>query len=268
MRKSKYKIIVLFGIILFLLLILYITMNPDRKLTLLEKYTKNSILWVIDKIEIPVRFIYDKFDDEVTSDDLKKIEQYSLLETSLEEEKRKVSDLESLLEIESLYSDFDIINASVIYRSSINWYDLVTINKGAYDGIEEGMAVVVKEGLIGKIIKVTNNTSVVKLLTSITENDKISVYINTELESLYGILYNYSNNQFNISGISSNIEIKEGSNVVTTGFDNLFPEGIIVGTVSSIEKDNFDLTKIVHVKPSVSFDRINYVSVLKRKDNI
>ena len=47
--------------------------------------------------------IIDKFDDEVTSDDLKKIEQYSLLEASLEEEKRKVSDLEALLEIESLY---------------------------------------------------------------------------------------------------------------------------------------------------------------------
>jgi rod shape-determining protein MreC len=101
-----------------------------------------------------------------------------------------------------------------------------------------------------------------------TENDTISIYINTLEESLYGLLYGYSNNQFIINGISSNSEIKEGDKVVTTGMDNLFPEGIIIGTVSNVLKDNFDLTKTIYIKPSVSFDRIDYVSVLKRNDNV
>jgi rod shape-determining protein MreC len=264
---KKHKIIILFGFIL-LLFILYLAINPNRKLTYIEKYTKNSILWIEDKLEIPIHFIIDKFSNKITEDDLKKIEQYSLLESSLEEEKRKIEELESLLELKSLYTDYDIISASIIYRSSDNWYDLITINKGKKDGISEGMAVVVKDGLIGKITSVTNNTSVVKMITSMTENDTISIYINTLEESLYGLLYGYSNNQFIINGISSNSEIKEGDKVVTTGMDNLFPEGIIIGTVSNVLKDNFDLTKTIYIKPSVSFDRIDYVSVLKRNDNV
>ena len=53
--------------------------------------------------------------------------------------------------------------------------------------------------------------------------------------------------------------------LVTTGFSELFPSGILIGTVKKVTLDNYELTKVVEVTPSVNFDDINYVSVLKKE---
>ena len=50
---------------------------------------------------------------------------------------------------------------------------------------------------------------------------------------------------------------------MTSGLDNNFPSGLVIGKVTSVKKDNFDLEQIVSVKPSSNFDNINYVSILR-----
>ena len=85
-------------------------------------------------------------------------------------------------------------------------------------------------------------------------------------KNIYGLLSGYQNNKFIVSGISDNTEIENYSKVVTTGLDDIFPSGILVGYVIGDIKDNFDLEKTIYVSPSSSFSDINYVSVLKRVD--
>ena len=67
-------------------------------------------------------------------------------------------------------------------------------------------------------------------------------------------------------GIVDNIDIPKDSLVVTTGYGNIFPSGIMVGYVDSVVTDNFDLSKIVRVKPQVDFNNISYVTIVKRDD--
>ena len=69
-----------------------------------------------------------------------------------------------------------------------------------------------------------------------------------------------------ITGISDNSEIPKNSPVTTTGLDNLFPSGILIGYTDQEEKDNFDLARTIYVAPVHSMDDINYISILKRRE--
>ena len=175
-----------------------------------------------------------------------------------------LKELENMLEIKNNQSDYTSISATVMNRKVGAWYDNLTIDKGSKDGVEEGDAVITSYGLIGKIIKVTNYSSNVKLLTSVNENFQISVKIESETESIYGLLSNYKDDYLIISGISNNKEIPTYSKVVTTGLDNRFPSGILIGYTEKEEKDNFDLARTIYVSPAHSLDDITYVSVLKK----
>lgn len=253
--KRKKTLFILFFSLFILLFLLFFALNPNRNLTSIEKILKNSILWIEDKIEIPFRYLIkeNNCDNKV-------------LEKTIDEKNMRLNELENFLNIKENFTDYDMIFASVIYRNSAQWYDIITINKGKKDGIEKGMAVIKNSGLIGRVVNVTKNTSTIKMLTSTGINNAISIKIIIDDKEIYGLLSEYKNGYFKIEGISENTEILENSTVVTTGMDNIFPSGILIGNVKYIEKDNFDLTTTVFVKPSVSFDNIYYVSVLKRRE--
>jgi rod shape-determining protein mreC len=270
--KNKYIIIGMIISIFLLLLITYFVIQDKRKLSIPEKLIKDSVLVVENIISTPLRYGETKIkywkESKKTEQALKnqenKIKAYDRLESELTETKKRVKELENMLEIKNNQSDYTSISATVMNRKVGAWYNNLTIDKGSKDGVEEGDAVITSYGLIGKIIKVTNYSSNVKLLTSVNENFQISVKIESETESIYGLLSNYKDDYLIISGISNNKEIPTYSKVVTTGLDNRFPSGILIGYTEKEEKDNFDLARTIYVSPAHSLDDITYVSVLKK----
>ena len=183
--------------------------------------------------------------------------------------KDEVSKLKKTLDLNTVLSDKVYKNATVINRNIDYWYDEVTIDKGKVDGIKKNMAVINNDGLIGKVSTVSNHVSTVKLLANENMSDKISVKIKVKDSYVYGLISKYSskNNTYTVEGISENIDIPKGADVVTTGMGDTFPSGLLVGHVTKVTTDNFDLSKVALVKASVDFNNIDYVSVLKRKDS-
>ena len=167
----------------------------------------------------------------------------------------------------TILSDKVFLNATVVTRNVGYWYEEITIDKGKKNGIEKDMAVINSKGLIGKITKVSNYSSNVKLISNSNMNDKISVKIKVDDGYVYGLIskYDVKSNTYTVEGISQNIDIPKGADVVTTGMGAAFPSGIEVGSVKKITTDNFDLSKVVEVKASVNFNDLDYVTVLKRK---
>ena len=70
-----------------------------------------------------------------------------------------------------------------------------------------------------------------------------------------------------LEGISNTKDVNIGDRVYTSGLGGIFPSGILIGTVSEITTDSYDLAKVIKVKPSADFSDINYVSILKRKSD-
>lgn len=224
----------------------------------IDKDIKISNIFM-DAFYFPIRLItkerkIDYSDEMVTSK-----------ENAMHEE---IEELKGLLNINKILSNYEIVNATVINRNMENFNNTFIIDKGYKDGIDINDAVVNKDGLIGKVTKLSNHTSMVKMITSSNLYDMFSVEIKLENGSAYGILsnYDYKSNSFLIEGIDELNKIKEGSLVTTTGLGEKFPNGLVVGNVVRISKDNYDLAYIVKVESSVNFDDFHYVSILKQND--
>ena len=277
-RKKIEKKYILLGAVVFIVLLLVIVsavvMNK-RNLSPVEMAIKDSVILVQKVVYSPIRFVKDKITEISKLHDI--YEEYQILENKVQETdsiKAKNAELED--EVEKLRKTLDLnqtlsqdayLNATVVNRNLGYWYNTITIDKGSKNGVEVDMPVVVSEGLIGKVSKVTNFNSTVKLLTSDDINNKISVKINVDGKNVYGLLsgYDKKTGAFIVEGIADNTEIKKGSMVLTTGMGDIIPSGILVGKVSKITKDNFDLARTVEVTSDVSFDDIRYVTILKRQ---
>ena len=127
------------------------------------------------------------------------------------------------------------------------------------------MAVITKKGLVGKISKVSDNSSEVKLITSDDINFKISVAIKTNDIDNYAILNGYDKKTgcIKATGIDKTTEIKKDDIVLTSGLGDMFPGGIYIGTVEKVESDKYNLSKNIYVKTYQDFNDIHYVTILK-----
>lgn len=278
MKKDYKKKIIIISIIFVAGLMTFFTsksVSENRKLNFFEKIIKDSVSIVEKIVYTPIDYVKGKIDlskeknriyKKYKNIDLENIKENSY-KAEIEELKQEINELKSLLDLNNIASDYTNINATIINRNVNSWHNIITIDKGSHDGIEEGFAVVVNEGLIGKIIGVSEFTSSVKLLTSDEINNKISVKINKDGKSIYGLLtnYEYKDNVYVIEGISDIDKLEVGSYVTTTGLSELFPSGILIGTIKKVTYDNYELTKVVEVTPSVDFNDIKYVSVLKKE---
>lgn len=176
--------------------------------------------------------------------------------------------LEKLNNINQTISDFDIINATVISRNRDYWFNTLTINKGSGDGIDLDMAVIDSDGLIGRISLVTNNTSVVKLITTNDAKNKISAVIKNNDRDIYGIIDGYDNKNNLLHLIVDDIDIIKNSKVETTGMGGVFPRGILIGKVFDVIKKDDEVTNVVRVTLNSDIKGEKYVSILLRKKNI
>ncbi|WP_283774459.1 rod shape-determining protein MreC, partial [Bacillus paralicheniformis] len=64
-----------------------------------------------------------------------------------------------------------------VSRSSDKWYDLIGIDKGAQQGIKKDMAVITSQGLVGVVKSVSQFTSSVELLSSMSRTNRVSAIV-------------------------------------------------------------------------------------------
>lgn len=275
-QKEKRNKIIIICVLIFCLITGFIinVVMTDRNLTIFEKTIKDSVLTVQKILAFPIDFVANKISEN--NEKNKMYEKYIELENQVkenekykvenEELKKQLSDMKELLNINDTIAEYTYLNSNVINRNLDYWNDTITINKGEHDGITKDMPVVIGTNLIGKVISTTTFNSTVRLITATDVVDKISVKIKNGDNYIYGILngYNKESDTYTIEGISQNAKIENGSIVTTTGMGDIFPAGIVIGKITGINTDTFDLSNVLEMKSDVNFDNINYVTVLRR----
>lgn len=277
MTSKKYVFIGVVILIIILLIIFSFTLKEDRKLNPVESFLRDTLSYVEKIVTYPFSYIttktreYNKLKDVNEENDILEtsLDRIDAIETENVELRRQIDALKNELNIDYTLTDYEYLNATVTSRSVGYWYNTITINKGSYNGIKKDMVVINSKGLIGRVIKTSTFTSDVRLITTSETNNKISVHISNGDNNLYGLInnYDYSKNLLEVEGISNTKDVDIGDFVYTSGLGGIFPSGILIGSVSEITTDSYDLAKIIKVKPSADFSNINYVSVLKRKDS-
>ncbi len=166
------------------------------------------------------------------------------------------NDYNELLEINefNIANNFNLIVSKVYLRDIYDFTNTLTIYKGTNSGLKEGLAVINNSGLIGTIKSVSDEASVVELITS--KNSNISVRINDN----YGIL-KMDNGVLVVKDLVANSDISIGDEIYTSGLGNL-PSDIYVGKVINVSLNNTEIEKIIEVEPAVDLNNINYILVV------
>ena len=259
-KKKKKKKLIIVGIIIIIMFLLFISFAWNRKTGKIETILKD-ISSTIEKIVIYPFTALSK-DKNITQSESYIIQKN--VNSSLEKE---IKDLKEALELNKTITEYVPINSTVLSRNKSYWFNTLTIDKGKKSGIKKDMAVITKNGLIGKISKVYHNSSEVKLITSDDINFKVSIAIKTNETENYAILNGYDKETglIKASGIDKTTEINKDDVVLTSGLGGMFPSGIYIGTVEKIESDKYNLSKNIFIKAPQNYNDIHYVTVLKVK---
>ena len=274
-KKENKKLITTFLLTIVIILISLI-FKQESGLTILQIMSKDIANTIIKVASKPIKIVKESNDKIKEKERIYK--KYKKLDTNEEiiklvmaeneQLKKEISELKEIKEDIDEYEDYKMIEAKVIKRNIGYWDNIITIDKGSKSGIEENLAVITNKGLIGTTTNVSNYYSDVKLITNPEINPKISVQVKSDDKYFPGILNRYDKNEnvLIIDGISEYDNIEVSSLVYTTSYNSNIPSGVLLGVVSKITKDEYDLSKRLHVKSDVDFNNISYVNVLIRNN--
>lgn len=149
----------------------------------------------------------------------------------LSESSAQASRLEGLLGLRSTYS-LQSTAARIIGASSDAWTSTVTIDKGTADGLATGMPVCNSGGVIGQIIEVSATSSTVRLITD--EQSGVSAMVQSSRAQ--GMLQGQPDGSLRLAYVPADAEVKNGDIVITSGLGGVFPKGLPLGVVTSVER--------------------------------
>jgi rod shape-determining protein MreC len=174
------------------------------------------------------------------------------------EDARMARRIQALLAFKEQYVDTTVA-AQVIGTSGSEQSRILYLDKGLKDGIKQDMAVITPAGIVGKIVQVFPDSSQVLPI-----NDQFSG-VGAALKSsrLQGILRGASNGVTTLQYVMSDERVEPGEEVITSGGDRIFPKGLPVGKVVSVEPGK-DLFLNIRVVPSARLDQVEEVLIVTK----
>jgi len=154
----------------------------------------------------------------------------------------------------------DTIPAQVVVHDLTGWFQTLMVDKGFREGVAPDMPVVSDEGVIGRILDVSDHYSRVLLIT----DQGSAVDAVDQRNRVRGILRGKDANGCLLRYIRGNLDVKEGDLVITSGKDGLYPKGLRLGVVQAVYKDPVDLFQKIEVKPLVRLSALEEVLIIKR----
>jgi len=151
------------------------------------------------------------------------------------------------------------ILARAVNNSVNKQKNYITLNKGMLNGVRKDMAVIGPDGIVGIIIEAGRNYSIA--MSALNLDFRLSARLSKN--GYFGSLtWDGSDiNCLNLNEIPRHVSVAEGDTVETTGFSAVFPEGIMVGTVSEFGVSGGDFYNI-KVKLATQFKKLNNVYVI------
>lgn len=155
------------------------------------------------------------------------------------------------------------VAASIIGEDAAPWFRTLTVDRGASDGLQEGMPVVASDGVVGQLVKVADNTSRVLVVTD--HSSAIAVII--QRSRARGVVRGAGNGRLTLEFAIREDDVKVGDQVITSGIGGTFPKGIPVGEVTMVKKGEYGIFQTVEVRPAAMISRLEEVLVLLKKRN-
>jgi rod shape-determining protein MreC len=156
---------------------------------------------------------------------------------------------------------FDFVSAKVVNNSTRYYKNFITINKGKEDGLQAGMAAISQLGAVGKVKSVSDHYAV--LISLLNIDDQVSSVI--KRTGHFGTVQwdGTDTRLIDLKYIPRHVELKVGDTIVTSGYNSVFPEGIVIGTINSFKLNEEAQFHTIKVALSQDFGKLSFVEVVK-----
>ena len=232
--------------------------NPVQKVV---KFTGNEIsgFWAALTDGIAIRNENEQLRAEIAE------LQYQL--TQNEEAAIRYEELQEAFHIREVFSNYDIFGASVLSRESDEWFSVIRAGVGTSDGINlepgQSLAVVdVRMNLVGRVIEVNDDDSVILLL--LHEGFQVSGKVNAVNGATFIVTGDASLKQQGlclVTGIDPDTIPSVGDEIVTSGDGGLFPQGIPIGVIESVDTSN-ELNITATLRPYSDVEDLNDIFIM------
>ena len=182
----------------------------------------------------------------------------------LEKENERLRDY---LDMKNKYPSFAMEEGMVISHSSGNYITNFTLNRGTLHGIKPNMPVITKDGIVGYVVEVGLNWCMVSTL--IEPATSVGAYIpRSEVVGIVSGDYSMrAEGTCKIGYIDATADVQIGDTVYSSGTGSVYPADLKIGTVTSIEVDEYNRTLVATVTPAVDFSSLKWVMVITGYQN-
>jgi len=179
-------------------------------------------------------------------------------QAQIQEDAEQGRRLQALLDFKQ-QSILKTVAAQVIGTSGTELSRVIYIDRGTKYGIQQGMAVITPDGVVGKVSRADSSLSQVLLIT----DPQSGAGVVLERLRVNGILKGTNGRLPEMQNVMSDEPLQVGDRIVTTGGDRVFPRGLPVGTIESFYPDHDrEPFMVVKVKPAVNLGRLAEVLVV------
>lgn len=272
MKNSFYRFLLYGFIIILFFVMLFSFVFTNKKLTKDISSNFSGFVTKVDSV-VSVPFTALSKSRNVISDllstynenrDLKKslsnLENQSSIISNLQEEN---DSLRASLNLSDKLSRDNVLTAEVSMRPSVTWLKELTINVGKSKNVSKSMLATSNGGVIGFVTKVYDDTTTISLLSSSSSDSYLASSVKSEDDNqIFGIISHYDNKKklLEMTQLNSSSNVKVGTEVVTSGLDDVSVKDVPIGTVDSVS--DYEGNRTILVKPYADFDKISYVTLV------
>ena len=184
--------------------------------------------------------------------------------SDLDQLKKENETLRNALSI-GLADNYQLIMAEVTAKNNLSikgvvYGDSLLINKGSKDGIKKGFPVVLANKIVlGKIIDVYPDFSRVLMISS---NDSV-IDVQIQDSPNFALAKGQSNQKIMLDMFPKGSDLKIGSLVMTSSLGGVYPSGLVVGSIGSINSVDSEAFKKAAITPAYDLNTLNKVFVIK-----
>jgi rod shape-determining protein MreC len=251
----SYRAFLVFLFIEFVCFWLLVRSNPYHSAAYF--HTSNAVIGSIyeTRNDITQYFRLPQVNEELASDNARLRELISQSQIPIVVNSRIDS-----IELSKSEPEYGFLSAKVINNSVALSHNFITINKGRANGILPDMGVISADGVVGKVMSVSDHYATISSLL----NTDVFISARIKRTGNFGSIHWDSEDPLSakMMFVPSHIELQKGDTIVTSGYNSIFPEGIMIGTITefSLQTDSF---YDIDVDLSNDFTALSYVYVVR-----
>lgn len=181
-------------------------------------------------------------------------------EAAIEENER----LRKLLDFKEKHSDMTLEPAKIISWTSSNWSSSFTISKGSGNDIAVGDSVITEYGvLVGQVIEVGTTWATVRTVIDISTNIGAFIAENGTSGMIVGDFAMMQDGFVKLAYLTDEAQVFTGDTVMTSGAGGAFPQGLVIGSISSVQAEAGGQIEYGMIKPGCDLKSLVQVFVVK-----